>query len=96
MSPERWPRSAPPAAGRRAAIEVGEYPPRFRLALADKDARLTADAAAGAGVDLRVITAAGTWLAEAERAGLGGRDYTAMLKTILHGRDEALRGGAQA
>lgn len=81
---------------RRAAIEGGEYPPRFRLALADKDARLTADAAAGAGVDLRVITAAGTWLAEAERAGLGGRDYTAMLKTILDVRDEALRGGAQA
>jgi HAD superfamily hydrolase (TIGR01450 family) len=72
---------------RRAAIEVGEYPPRFPLTLARKDARLIADAAAGAGVGLRLTAAAGTWLAEAEEAGLGGRDYTAMLKTILHGHD---------
>jgi 3-hydroxyisobutyrate dehydrogenase/2-hydroxy-3-oxopropionate reductase len=71
------------AARRRAAIEAGEYPPRFPLTLAGKDARLIADAAAAAGVDLRLITAAGTWLAEAEQAGLGDRDYTAMLKTIL-------------
>jgi len=75
------------AARRRAAIEAGEYPPRFRLTLAGKDARLIADAAAAAGVDLRLTTAAGTWLAEAEQAGLGDRDYTAMLKTILRGRD---------
>jgi 3-hydroxyisobutyrate dehydrogenase/2-hydroxy-3-oxopropionate reductase len=70
---------------RRAAIEAGEYPPRFPLTLAGKDARLIADAAAAAGVDLRLITAAGTWLAEAQQAGLGGRDYTVMLKTILQG-----------
>src|SRR5215472_9319061 len=72
---------------RRAAIEAGEYPPRFPLTLAGKDARLIADTAAAAGVDLRLITAAGTWLAEAEQAGLGDQDYTAMLKTILRGRD---------
>src|SRR5215831_7744884 len=41
---------------RRAAIESGEYPPRFRLALAGKDARLIADAAAAARVDLRLTT----------------------------------------
>src|SRR5215472_62813 len=70
---------------RRVALEVGEYPPRFPLTLAGKDARLIADAAAAAGVELRLITAAGTWLAEAQQAGLGGRDYTAMLKTILRG-----------
>jgi 3-hydroxyisobutyrate dehydrogenase len=69
---------------RRAAIETGEYPPRFPLNLAEKDARLIADAAAGAGVELRLTAAAGTWLAEAQRAGLGDQDYTAMLKTILH------------
>jgi 3-hydroxyisobutyrate dehydrogenase-like beta-hydroxyacid dehydrogenase len=68
---------------RRAAIEAGEYPPRFPLTLAGKDARLIADAAAAAGVELRLITAAGTWLAEAQQAGLGGRDYTVMLKTIM-------------
>ena len=72
---------------RRAAIEAGEYPPRFRLTLAGKDVRLIADAAAVAGVDLRLTAAAGAWLAEAEQAGLGDRDYTAMLKTILRGRD---------
>ncbi|MDR0343991.1 MAG: NAD-binding protein [Nocardiopsaceae bacterium] len=70
-------------------MEASEYPPRFPLTLAGKDARLTADAAAAAGVDLRLIAAAGTWLAEAEEAGLGSRDYTAMLKTILQGRHEA-------
>jgi len=68
---------------RRAAIEAGEFPPRFPLTLAGKDAQLIADAAAAAGVELRLITAAATWLAEAQQAGLGGRDYTAMLKTIL-------------
>jgi 3-hydroxyisobutyrate dehydrogenase-like beta-hydroxyacid dehydrogenase len=76
------------AVRRRAAIEGGEYPPRFRLTLAGKDARLIADTAAAAGVDLRVTTAAGSWLAEAEQAGLGDRDYTAILKTILRGRDD--------
>ena len=74
------------AARRRAAIQAGEYPPRFPLTLAEKDARLIADAAAAAGVDLRLITAAGTWLAEAAQAGLGDQDYTAMLKTILRGQ----------
>src|SRR5260370_882808 len=71
------------AARRRAAMEAGEYPPRFRLSLAGKDARLIADAAAAAGVDMRLTTAAGTWLAEAEQAGLGDRDYTAMLTMIM-------------
>lgn len=72
---------------RRAAIEAGEYRPRFPLTLARKDARLIADAAAAAGVDLRLMTAAATWLDEAELAGLGDRDYTAVLKTILRGAD---------
>ena len=73
-------------ARRRGVIEAGEYPPRFPLTLAAKDAGLIADAANAAGVDLRLMAAAGTWLAEAEQAGLGNRDYTAMLKTILSAR----------
>jgi len=85
--------AATPLAGqdarRWAAIEAGEYPPRFRLSLAGKDARLIADAAAAAGVDLRLTTAAGSWLAEAERAGLGNRDYTAMVTTIMGVRDRS-------
>jgi HAD superfamily hydrolase (TIGR01450 family) len=69
------------AARRRAAIEAGEYPPRFRLTLAHKDARLINEAAASA--RLRLMAAAQTWLADAEQAGLGDRDYTAVLETIL-------------
>jgi len=72
---------------RMAAIEKGEYPPRFPLTLARKDARLIAGAAAAAGVELRLMTAAATWLDDAELAGLGDRDYTAVLKAILRGRD---------
>jgi HAD superfamily hydrolase (TIGR01450 family) len=74
---------------RRPAVESGRYPPRFPLWLASKDARLIGAAAAAAGVDLRVTAAAGTWLAEAERAGLGDRDYTAVLEVVRHadGRD---------
>jgi 3-hydroxyisobutyrate dehydrogenase len=70
---------------RRGAIETGAYPPRFRLALARKDASLITDAAEAARVDLRLAKSAETWLAEAETAGFGGRDYTAMLASILDG-----------
>jgi 3-hydroxyisobutyrate dehydrogenase-like beta-hydroxyacid dehydrogenase len=68
---------------RRPAVEAGDYPPRFALYLARKDADLIIDAAAEAGVDLRLLTAARSWLADAEAAGLGGLDYSAVLKRIL-------------
>lgn len=71
---------------RRAAIESGEFPARFSLALARKDADLIAAAAEAAGVDLRLVEAARTWLADAEADGLGERDYSAVLERIL-GRD---------
>jgi 3-hydroxyisobutyrate dehydrogenase-like beta-hydroxyacid dehydrogenase len=64
---------------RRPAIEADEYPPRFRLALALKDAELVRCA----GEDLRVAEAARSWFADAVRAGLGERDYTAVLAAIL-------------
>jgi HAD superfamily hydrolase (TIGR01450 family) len=70
---------------RRAAIESGEYPPRFQLTLAHKDARLINQAGAAGSSGLRLLPAVETWLADAEQAGFGDRDYTAMLKTILHG-----------
>ena len=69
---------------RQRAIETGQYPTRFALALARKDARLISEAAAAAGVRLKVTPAAETWLDEAEQLGLGGQDYTAMLEAILH------------
>ena len=68
---------------RRPLIEAGEYPPRFPLALARKDADLVADAAAAAGVDLRLLAAARTWLADADAAGRSGSDYSAVLATII-------------
>jgi 3-hydroxyisobutyrate dehydrogenase/2-hydroxy-3-oxopropionate reductase len=70
---------------RRAAIDSGEFSPRFSLALARNDADLIAAAAAAAGVDLRLASAARAWLADAdaEAAGLGDRDYSAVLGRIL-------------
>ena len=71
---------------RRSAIETGEYPTRFRLSLARKDADLIADAATASGVDLRLGAAVRTWLAEADNAGWGDQDYSAVLEWILRNR----------
>ena len=68
---------------RRESIESGEYSPRFALYLARKDAELVVAAAREAGVDLRLTEAARAWLADAEEAGLGDRDYSAVLARIL-------------
>ena len=70
---------------RRLAIEAQDYPPRFALSLARKDAGLIADAAAATGVDLRLVRAAHTWLADADDAGRGTSDYTAVLAHIITG-----------
>ena len=67
---------------RRPALESGEFPPRFPLRLARKDADLIAEQ----GLDLRVTMAARSWLAE---AGDGNQDYSAVLARIL----EAARAG---
>ncbi|NGN70471.1 NAD(P)-dependent oxidoreductase [Streptomyces sp. A7024] len=68
---------------RRPAVESGEYPVRFALDLALKDAALAMEAATAADVDVRVIPAAQSWLAEAAAAGQGGEDYSSVLGTIL-------------
>jgi 3-hydroxyisobutyrate dehydrogenase-like beta-hydroxyacid dehydrogenase len=68
---------------RRPLVESGEYPPRFALSLARKDGDLILEAAASSGLDLRVTEAARTWLADAEAAGLGDEDYSAVLAQIL-------------
>jgi 3-hydroxyisobutyrate dehydrogenase len=75
---------APAAERRRAAIESGDYPPRFPLALARKDA----DLIAATGVDLRVAEAARSWLAEADDASWGERDYGAVVAWILEEADK--------
>jgi 3-hydroxyisobutyrate dehydrogenase-like beta-hydroxyacid dehydrogenase len=68
---------------RRQAIEREEYPARFALSLARKDADLILEAGAASGTDLRLVRAARTWLAEAEEAGWGDRDYAAVLEWII-------------
>jgi 3-hydroxyisobutyrate dehydrogenase-like beta-hydroxyacid dehydrogenase len=69
------------ATRRRPSVESGEYPARFALSLARKDADLILEA--GGDLDLRVVEAARSWLAEAEEAGLGEDDYSAVLSQIL-------------
>ena len=68
---------------RRESLESGDYPPRFALSLARKDADLILEAAGASGVELRLLAAARAWLAEAEDAGRGSSDYSAVLAEIL-------------
>jgi 3-hydroxyisobutyrate dehydrogenase-like beta-hydroxyacid dehydrogenase len=74
---------AGPAERRRPSIEDGDYPRRFALALARKDSELIIDAAREEGVDVRVLDAARTWLANAEEVGFGDRDYSTLLVKII-------------
>lgn len=67
-------------------IEAGDYPRRFALSLARKDAELILRSSAAAGVELPGVAAARRWLAAAQTEGRGDDDYTAMLATILHKR----------
>lgn len=73
---------------RRAAIEASTAPRRFSLTLARKDADLILDAARASGVDLRLAAAVRTWLADAEAAGAGSEDYSAVLRHIVRGAEE--------
>jgi 3-hydroxyisobutyrate dehydrogenase-like beta-hydroxyacid dehydrogenase len=69
---------------RRPALEANDYPPRFALSLARKDADLLSAAAP----DLRIAQAARSRLAEADDAGWGNRDYSAVLAWLLDVADE--------
>jgi 3-hydroxyisobutyrate dehydrogenase-like beta-hydroxyacid dehydrogenase len=68
---------------RREQLETEDFPLRFRLALARKDAELIQEAAEAAHADTRVLAAAATWFADAEEAGLGDEDYSTVLKRII-------------
>ena len=65
---------------RRGPVEGGEYPRRFSLALARKDAELVL---AAAGDDARMARAAHDWFRAAEDVGWGDLDYSAILAHIL-------------
>jgi 3-hydroxyisobutyrate dehydrogenase-like beta-hydroxyacid dehydrogenase len=69
---------------RRAALEANDYPPRFPLSLARKDADLVTAAAP----ELRLAQAGRSWLADADGASWGDRDYSALLAWILDVADE--------
>jgi 3-hydroxyisobutyrate dehydrogenase-like beta-hydroxyacid dehydrogenase len=75
---------AQPAERRRAAVEANDYPPRFPLYLARKDADLVTAAAP----ELRLAQAGLSWLADADDASWGDRDYSALLAWILGVADE--------
>lgn len=79
------------AARRRPAIESREYPTRFALGLAFKDAGLIAEAAAAAGLDLGLIGASRVWLADAAAAGWSERDYSAVVAWISDAADPERR-----
>jgi len=64
---------------RRPSIESGKCPPRFSLSLARKDAELITDAAAAAGLDLPLAEVQRRRFIEAERAGWGEEDYSAVI-----------------
>jgi 3-hydroxyisobutyrate dehydrogenase-like beta-hydroxyacid dehydrogenase len=68
---------------RRPALERGEYPARFALPLARKDADLVLEAAAERDAELRLARAARSWLVDAERSGHADEDYSSVLRKIL-------------
>jgi len=71
---------------RRPSLESGEFPARFSLALARKDGDLILEAADQLGARLPLAAAARAWLADAERHGLGERDYSAVVAYIARWR----------
>jgi 3-hydroxyisobutyrate dehydrogenase/2-hydroxy-3-oxopropionate reductase len=66
---------------RRPAIESNDYPPRFALSLALKDADLILEASPD--LKLRITSAARSWLADAQRADWGASDYASLIAFIL-------------
>jgi len=71
------------ASKRRQTLETQDFPPRFSLGLARKDAEIIVNTTAGRGFDLKVATAVRRWLLEAEASGFGASDYTALLAHIV-------------
>ena len=73
---------------KRKLIESGTYEANFSLALAAKDLALVTAAAEQTGTDLRLAPGARSWFEQAEAAGLGDLDYSAV---IAEARGRAVR-----
>jgi 3-hydroxyisobutyrate dehydrogenase-like beta-hydroxyacid dehydrogenase len=67
-------------------IENDRYEPSFKLSLMLKDLRLVMEAARRREVDLRLVDGATRWIEQAQRRGLAGCDYSAVVAQI-RGRD---------
>ncbi len=70
-------------ASEEGEIELGQYPPSYKLRHADKDLRLVVDEAALARRDLRVAMAARSWMEEAETLGAADLDLSAVVAAIV-------------
>lgn len=66
----------------RPGIESGRWPTTFKLALAEKDLRLVVEAGHDKGLDSPVAEAARSWYQAAEKAGIGGLNYTAVVAHV--------------
>ena len=67
---------------KRANIESGTWPANFQLYLAAKDLGLVMDAAATAGLDVRLLPEARRWLDAANTAETAAHDYSFVIDTI--------------
>jgi 3-hydroxyisobutyrate dehydrogenase-like beta-hydroxyacid dehydrogenase len=68
---------------KRANIESGTYAPSFKLRLALKDLRLVTETPIRTGQDLVLAAASRNWLEQADQAGAGDLDFSAVVATIL-------------
>jgi 3-hydroxyisobutyrate dehydrogenase-like beta-hydroxyacid dehydrogenase len=73
---------------RRPQVENDDYPHRFSLSLARKDADVITQAAGSSGAKVRVVDAVRSWFADAEVAGEGDHDYSAILAYIIRAAAE--------
>lgn len=70
------------AKSKRDKVESDVYDPNFKLALAAKDIRLVTDAAERNGLELRLAPAVRAWFEDADGAGLGDLDYSAVIAHV--------------
>jgi 3-hydroxyisobutyrate dehydrogenase-like beta-hydroxyacid dehydrogenase len=76
---------APTVRAKRSNVESAQYPPSFKLRLADKDLRLVTETADEAGLDLKMARATRAWLDEAMEEVSGDLDFSVVVATIGDG-----------